>query len=62
MTFAWPVVEFAGDVITLFLIDILHADSLWYVLTQKAVEVLVCASLPRMIRGGEVAFEIEGVL
>ena len=62
MTFAWPVVEFVGDVITLFLIDILHADSLWYVLTQQSVEVLVGASLPRMIRGGEEAFEIEGLL
>ena len=62
MTFAWPIVEFAGDVITLFLINILHANSLWYVLTQQAVEVLVGASLPRMIRGGEVALEVELLL
>ena len=62
MALTWPVVEFVGDVIALLLSEMLHAGSLGHVLTQQTIEVLVCASLPGMIRGGEVAFEIEGLL
>ena len=61
MPLAGSVVEFSGDVITLRLSEMLHASSLWYVLPQQAVEVLVGASLPGMIGGGEVALEVEAL-
>ena len=47
-------IEIVGDLIALRLCDVAHAGSLGQVLSQQAVEVLVAAALPRVVRRGEV--------
>jgi hypothetical protein len=53
-SFAWPVVQVIDDVVALGLRYRAHAGALGQVLSDQAVEVLVAASLPRVVRRGEV--------
>ena len=47
-------VEVAGDLVAHSLRQVSHAGSFWKVLSDQAVRILVRASLPGVIRGGEV--------
>ena len=60
-SFARPVVQVVGDVIALGLREGAQASSLGQVLSKQAVEVLVAASLPRVIRRGEVDLHREAL-
>ena len=52
-------VEIVGDLIALRLRHIAHADALGKVLSQQAVEVFVAATLPRVVRRGEIDLHRE---
>ena len=58
---AWPVVQVIGDVIALGLRDRAHASTLGQVLSKQAVEILVAAALPRVIRRSEVDLHWEAL-
>lgn len=53
-TFARSSIELPGDGVALVLIKLGHAHALWDVLSDQSVSVLVGATLPRVVRGGEV--------
>ena len=54
MSFPWPVVEDARDLIASPLSEVLHGCALWQILPNEAVRVFVGASLPCVVWGGEV--------
>ena len=58
---ARPVVQVIGDVIALGLCERAHASALGQVLPKQAVEVLVAASLPGVVGGGEVDLHWEAL-
>ena len=57
----WSVVQVVDDVIALSLRDRVHASALGQVLPKQAVEVLVAASLPRVVGRGEVDLHREAL-
>jgi len=62
MTLSWSGVQPVGHCVAVGLSDGGHADSFGNVLADEPVEVLVAASFPRMVGGGEVALEREVLL
>ncbi len=62
MALSRPGVESGSDEVAVPLGDVAHTDTLREVLADEAVEVLNAASLPGVIRCGEVAAQGEAVL
>lgn len=54
MSLSWPVVECARDLVAALLGDVFHGCSLWEVLSNEAIGVLVGASFPCVVGSGEV--------
>ncbi len=52
-----PHIQFTGDFVAFCLSDFAHAHSFGEILSKQSVEVFVGASLPRVIRGSEVALD-----
>ena len=50
----WTVVEDARDLVAALLSDVFHGCSLWQVLSNEAISVLIGASFPGVVGSGEV--------
>ena len=61
MSFAWPAIQIVANVVALRLCHCAHASALWKVLPEQPVEVLVAASLPRVVRRCEVDLHREAL-
>ena len=61
MPLSWPAVQIVADLVALSLSHRAHARSLRKVLPEQPVEVLVAASLPRVVRRCEVDLHREAL-
>ena len=57
--FSWPVVEFVADALDFVVVEAVEGGSLWQVLSDEPVHVLVGIPLPRVVGKGEVVVRAE---